>query len=155
MMPYEIVRRIGVVMVLLIAMGGIFMARGVANAYSLTGGTPGAPAGSLSSPDFSGNWTNTLNNLSAPFQSFMQSLGSINGGSLNANNLLTPPISVPVPSYVSSGVQNIFGQFDAWLYGVAGFHINGVWQVFIGALTFVLVLLQKIISWLLSLLHVQ
>jgi hypothetical protein len=129
-----------------------FVLSAVANAYSISGSSASSIEPSPSSA-INQNWTNTWNSLSAPFQNFANSLSSINGNSMQ--NIINPPASMQIPSYVSTGAQNVFQQFDAWLYGIAGFHIATVFTVFLRVIDWVLIFAINIVNWLISLFHIH
>lgn len=55
----------------------------------------------------------------SPFENFFQSVGSINTTSLN----ISIPTGTTMEVLTEAG-QTAWNRFDAWLYGIAGFHIS-------------------------------
>ncbi len=120
----------------------------IARAYALPGGgsmTPDIPAG----PSINLNWNDVLNNLSSPFQNFSQSLQSAANTPIGNFNFSTSG----VPESVSAGAQNLWNRFDAWLFGIAGFHIAAVFNFIFQAIGWILGFVKVAIDWLASLVH--
>lgn len=131
---------------------------GYAFAYSTSQGTQGQDATrtsfQMSSVNF--NWVGGIfNDLSGSFQGFMKSMGI----SSNKNT----PINTSMNTAAGNTSLNIGGQgttlegivqgFDAWFYGIAKFHISGIFDAILGVIIWVLDLAKSLINWILSLIH--
>ncbi len=130
-----------------------------ANAYSIDGsGTPAAPgasgagSGAASLPAIPAIQNGGLNSLFAPFENFFQSMtsmaGSTGGQGLGSGSL---PASVTNNPAVNNGVRGALQGFDEWLYGLAGFHILGLFAALLNILAWILGLVKSIVDWLLHL----
>lgn len=90
-------------------------------------------------------------NLTAPFQNFIQSIGNIG----TQSKINVPPVNVPaMPQNGASAnwFQNAFQQFDAWLYGIAGFHISGLFVAILNIFSWLLGIVKGSVDWLLGIL---
>jgi hypothetical protein len=59
------------------------------------------------------------------------------------------PITVSGPlGSVTVSAQNLFAQFDAWLYGIIHFHISFVINFFFGLVVWILGIAKNIVDWL-------
>ena len=118
-----------------------------ANAYPVNGTPPTATLPFIPS-------INNFNfgNLTAPFENFIQSIDNIGTqGEINV-----PPVNVPsMPQngIVTNWLQSAFQQFDAWLYGIAGFHISGLFVAILNILSWILGIAKNIVDWLLGVIH--
>ncbi len=110
-------------------------------AYALPGTSEGqgnsATTISLSSLNFG--------SLFAPFQSFLNSIGSVGSEATPQLNL-----SAPQTQFLTTGAQNVFQQFDNWLYGIIGFHVSGFFAAILGVILWVLGIAESIVKWLLG-----
>jgi len=103
-----------------------------ARAYSISGS-------SGSGPD--------LGSFTAPFENFFRSINNV--GSVNIS--IPQQVGGSSGSLLVTGIQNAFGQFDNWLYGIAGFHISGFFTAILSIFSWLLGLVKGIVDWLLSL----
>ncbi len=120
-------------------MGIILVAiAGQAHAYSVNSSVAGQS--SLNNPDFT--------QLFTPVQNFFNSIRSVQGTQLvprlNTTNLIALP---PLPT-APGLLQGILEQFDAWFYGIAGFHILELFAIILSALSWILRIVQNIVNWL-------
>jgi hypothetical protein len=131
---------------------------GTAFAYAL-GTTP--PAGTVTStisgyvqqaqqamgdtsplPEAPSWFSDTINSIMQWFED-VTAQGAQSTGVLN----LPPGITGPFAG-ATSVAQNLFGQFDAWLYGIIHFHIAIVFNFFFGLVGWVLSLARDAVDWL-------
>lgn len=124
-----------------------------AGAYSIYGTSSSAPSAPAQN---AGGTTDGLGNLFAPFQSFINSINSVGTNAVQVSAPSTPQ-SVPQNNAVTVGtenlLQNLFQQFDNWLYGIAGFHISGFFLAILNIFSWLLGVVKGAIDWLLGLLH--
>lgn len=116
------------------------VAVGTAHAYPIASGAPGGIPGSLPS--------GSLNDIFAPFGNFIKNINSV--------SITVPPVGVPpIPqnSTITDDIRNAFQQFDAWLYGIAGFHISGLLTAILNIFSWLLGILKDGIDWLLGVIH--
>jgi len=137
---------------------GCLLVSGVAFAYAL--GEP-APAGTVtgtisgyvqqaqqvmagtsSLPEAPSWFSDALDSIMAWFQD-VTAQGAQSTGTLN----LPTGIAGPVTS-ATSVAQNLFSQFDAWLYGIIHFHIAIVFNFLFGLVGWVLSLARDAVDWL-------
>lgn len=116
-----------------------------AGAYSLYG-TSSAPAQNA------GGTTDGLGNLFAPFQNFINSVNSVGTNAVQVNVPYIPQNNV-LTAATESWLQNLFQQFDNWLYGIAGFHISGFFMAILNIFSWLLGIVKSAVDWLLGLLH--
>jgi len=122
----------------LVASLTLFLSYGSASAYSVSG-TPSAANGGL---DFNG--------LLAPFENFIHSINSAG----NTVPQISPPTSGgPFTQQISGGVQGGLQRFDAWFYGVAGFHVLNLFTAILNIFSWLLGFVKGIVDWLLSIVH--
>jgi hypothetical protein len=86
------------------------------------------------------NWAGIWQNVSGY-------VGTVTKGSVSV------PTSLPVPQGVSGWATEQFNSFDAWLYGVAGFHISAFFIFILNILSWILGIAKSIVDGLLSWLH--
>jgi hypothetical protein len=123
-----------------------FLFSGTARAYSLANGA--APAGGVGVT--SGNFD--FGNILTSLQNFLQGIG------FNSVPIGTFPQPSGIPSMSSSGfwstsVQGALQWFDAWLYGIAGFHIIGLLTAILSIFSWLLGIVKGAVDWLLGILH--
>ena len=115
-----------------------------AHAYPLPGsGSVSASVPTVASSDL---WSS----IAAPFENFAGSLQSVGNPTANLPSSST---STPVPENVTTGIRDAFRSFDAWLYGIAGFHILAIVTVFLDILSWILGFVKHIVDWALGLFH--
>lgn len=114
-----------VIIMLVLIMGGaqpVF-------AYSTYGGNPPA-------------------DLLSPFKNFINSINSVGTTAIRIGT----PAPVVLPPAVQAGAQNAFQRFDAWLFGIVGFHISGFLAAILGIFSWILGVVKSVVDWLLGLL---
>ncbi len=122
-----------------------------ANAYSV-GGTAAAAA---TTPELTAITSvptvqsSGLNTMIAPFENFFRSMTSMSGGQGLGPASLPP--SVTNNPAINGGVRGALQGFDQWLYGIAGFHILGLFAALLNILAWILGLVTSIVDWLLHL----
>jgi hypothetical protein len=143
-----------------VAVTGLMIFSHTAGAYALGTGqgaspvTSGTVAGYLnqvqqvmnnkSAPPGAPSWfSGVLNTASAWFQSIM-TLGAQSTGA----PAIPITISGPLGSTISVSAQNIFTQFDSWLYGIVHFHIALVVNFFFGLVDWMLGIARNTAGWL-------
>lgn len=117
-------------------------APGIAEAYSTTLAYGGG-SGITSAPDFQ--------SILAPFENFFRSIGSI--GNLPLPTPVVNSPSVPQNPAVAGFIKDLFQKFDAWLYGIAGFHIAGIFTAILDIFSWVLGITKDIVDWFLRILR--
>lgn len=110
--------------------------------FFLSSATAGAYAIGSPNPSTAGG----LNDLWTPFQNFVNNINSI---STNSFTMSTP--AVPSSGTLTTEAQNGFQEFDAWLYGIMGFHISGLFVAILTIFSWILGWLQSGVNWLLGL----
>ncbi len=126
------------------------------HAYAVPGPksiTPDIPASPETKLNINLNWNDVLNNLSSPFQNFSQSLQSAAKTPIENFNFTVSTGTPGIPENVSAGAQDLWSRFDAWLFGVAGFHIAAVFNFIVHIMVGVLQFAKMSIDWLLALVH--
>ena len=110
------------------------------HAYSVnaTGGGGGTVQGS------------TLGDPFLPFENFIHSLGSVGP---NAIWTTGGSPAAPLGGMFSNIIHNALVQFDAWLFGIAGFHILDLGTAILSILSWLLGLIKGWVDWLLRLIH--
>ncbi len=151
------------------AVGSMFVTINVAYAYPIAGSTAGTNGGTAGTtgappsavlPTIPAINTFNFNSLIVPFQNFIQSFegsaNSIKTPSIPGSFNMPPSVSIPaVPQgSFTNMIQNWFQQFDAWLYGIAGFHISGLFVAILSILSWLLGIVKGAVDWLLGVLHV-
>ena len=137
---------------------GCLLVSGVAFAYALgepapagtvTGTVSGyvqqaqqVMAGTSSIPEAPSWFSDALNSIIVWFQD-VTAQGAQSTGTLN----LPTGIAGPFTS-VTSVAQNLFSQFDAWLYGIIHFHIAIVVNFLFGLVDWILNLARDVVDWL-------
>jgi hypothetical protein len=120
-----------------------------AHAYALPGTTGATPMNATASFNYGGWWeSSTWQNLAAPFQNFTHSLQSI--GTINLG--ITSTMSV-FSDTASQSAHGVFEQFDSWLAGIIGFHINQIITVALQLISWLLGIVKNGIDWALSWIH--
>lgn len=89
--------------------------------------------------------------LLAPAQDFFQSIGSIDTSIVPHVVGSSQPFN-PGNPLVANWVQGIFQRFDGWLYGIAGFHILGIFTAILAIFSWILGAVKNAIDWLLNIL---
>ncbi len=97
---------------------------------------------SKSPPPGAPSWlSGALNVVSAWFQNIMAQGAQSTGAPI--------PITVSGPlGSVTVSAQNLFTQFDAWLYGIIHFHIALVFNFLFGLVDWILGIAQNAVNWL-------
>jgi len=132
----------------LIVIAGCLLASQKAHAYAVSGNNSGYTLPQFGSSTFNGGWTDIWNNVSSPFQNFAQSLGSM--GSVPSANF-SFPTNITFSQSVPTGFHDAFEAFDAWLYGIVGFHISSVATFILNIANWILTFTKNIVDWLLAL----
>ena len=140
---------------------------GIVFAYPV-GGTP--PDGGYAVPSAGGSGMD-FQSLLAPLTEFFQSIGSAGrSGAAPQFNLSAPVLpsglglpnlpTYSMPNMLSAGnnlmngggvqgaIQNGLQQFDAWLYGIAGFHILSFLSAALGIFSWLLGAAKQLVDWL-------
>lgn len=129
---------------------GFALSAGTAAAYALPD-TAVSPTGSAyaTSSFYYGGWNGaSWQSLSAPFLDFTRSLQSVNGTNLNFS---IPTTTVPdFSDTATQAAHGAFEQFDGWLAGIIGFHINQILVVFLQLMSWILGLVEGTVNWMLS-----
>jgi hypothetical protein len=107
---------------------------GTARAYSIASGT--------SQPSLPFN----VNGILAPFENFFNSMNSV---SITGQSTTAVTRSAPPNSIVTNGVRSGFQRFDAWRYGIAGFHISGIFITSLSMFSWLLGVVKGGVDWLL------
>ena len=109
---------------------------GTAHAYPVASGSSGLPT------------FGTSTSILAPFESFFKSMNSVSivGPSVGAQ-------SIPQNDFVINEIQHGFQWFDNWLYGIAGFHISGLFTAILSMFSWLLDFIKGGVDWLLSVVH--
>ena len=83
-----------------------------------------------------------------PFENFFKSINSVSvvGPSIGVQ-------SIPKNSFIMGGVQSGFQWFDNWLYGIAGFHISGLFTTILSVFSWLLGFVKGGVDWLLNVIH--
>lgn len=136
------------VVVALSAVSVLYFLPGAAHAYALQDGASTSMP-SLSSTSFVDSWNSVLDNISPPFGNFVQSLQSVNSQDFSISNIPSLPST---SSDVPGAIHNAFEAFDAWLYGILGFHISTFVNDFLGVTAWVLGLAKSVVDWMSSVL---
>jgi hypothetical protein len=119
-------------------------------AYAISGGSSITPTPSIpANPTINLNWNDVFNNLSSPFQNFSHSLQSAANTPISDFSFSTSSI----PENISAGAQNLWDRFDAWLFGIIGFHVSSFFGFMLQILEWMLGLVKAAIGWLPSLFH--
>lgn len=133
-----------------LSLGILFAATSAAYAYPVVGSTGSTPVPTINGFNF--------DSLTVPFQNFVQSIqNSANSignpaGSLNAPSVFSVP-SMPQNGSFTNWIQSGFQQFDAWLYGIAGFHISGLIAAVLHIFSWLLGAVKGAVDWLLNIIH--
>jgi hypothetical protein len=127
-------------------------------AYSTAGSETQSTGAALQMPSLNNinlNWANGfLNNLSGPFQGFLNTIGSyFSSGNPTVNNINKTITNTQIGNTAGWTIGDAFQKFDGWLYGVAGFRMSDFVGMILGVITWALQLARTVINWLLSLFH--
>jgi len=118
----------------------IFLSAATAHAYALPGTSPAEPA-PVAVPAF--DFGSSFQNLLSPFNNFIQSMRATGDQS----------VSLPVSqnNFGMNAPENIFRQFDDWVYATVGFRPSEALHIFLNIFSWVLGVLKQLVDWLLSL----
>ena len=122
----------------LMATAAFFSFSGRAEAYSINGTS--TTAGSTDSY-----------NLTTPFENFFNSLEYNITSAGNETPVNLNPAQEPLTHEFETGAHGVLEQFDAWLYGVAGFHILNFFTAILSIFSTILGWLKSGTDWLLRL----
>jgi len=127
---------------------GCFIFSRTTGAYTVGSGqglpvmTTGTAAGYLKQaqelPWFSGAWTA----VSQWFQNIMAQ-----GAQSTGAPAVPITLSGPLGSTITVSAQNLFAQFDAWLYSIVHFHIALVFNFLFGLVGWILGIAKNIVDW--------
>ena len=93
-----------------------------------------------------------LNSLTAPFENFIQSIGSINTKIFQPSpNIMNNAVSNPVTNGLQGVFGQLIGQLDGWVYGVAGFRVSDLLTSILTILSWLLGAVKVGVDWLLAL----
>lgn len=119
---------------------------------------PGTQAGNAGVPEASSlnlNWiSGILNSLSAPFQNFINGIGSSFGKDASISNAVRKAgAGISIGSINQWNARSLFQNFDNWLFGIIGFHVSGFFNAIFDVTVWVLNLAKGMIDWILSFLR--
>jgi len=115
-----------------------------AGAYAVSSSPSGGQTSFTSPTDLS----QSFSQLTTPFEDFFNSLGSL--WTSNAGGTVPSYMAPTSSAFFTNTAQNAFQSFDNWLYGIAGFHISGLFVAILNIFSWILGILQNSVTWLLS-----
>ncbi len=137
---------------------GCLLVSGIAFAYSLGAPAPVGTAtstisaglhqaqqlmGSTSSLPAAPSWfSDALNSIEAWFQSIMAQ------GAQSTGAPVIPSDIAGQFTGVTGVAQNLFAQFDAWLYGIIHFHVAIIFNFLFGLIDWILSMARNVVDWL-------
>ncbi|MGC9968921.1 MAG: hypothetical protein ABSC29_04320 [Minisyncoccia bacterium] len=133
-------RRLKILFILLAVAGFVLIVSSdTTEAYSISGASP------LPQPQ-----QTDFGVFTVPFENFLHSVNSV-----NSIGNVAPQLNLSIPqqgggSFITTGIQNAFQQFDSWLYGIAGFHISGFFTAILSIFSWLLGIVKSIVDWLLG-----
>ena len=150
-------------MVVFVVTLGFSALTSTANAYSLypdnssnSASAVGGSESTATAQSYSGfNFGQMIDQLVVPFENFANSVGSA-GSTIGTGSSGAPFEAPAIPTTtqaLNAAGQNAFQRFDAWLYSIAGFHIEMVIAFILGVVSWTLGIAKEIVDWLLSLVN--
>jgi hypothetical protein len=124
-----------------------------AQAYPIGGAAGASPQPTAPGYNYgagpSGTVSQSLNQLSTPFNNFFQSLENVWNSTIGA-----PPTTEVEQSWAAQGIaasaDNIFQSFDNWFYQTFGFHISDFFIAILNILQWILNFVLGIVNWILG-----